>query len=171
MTRGRRRQALPRPNSYGMAPQFIHWLLATGQISPSAFVLWLTIRLFARDQERGKFSPLPVSLTNQQLASLMNLSEPQIKNLLAEIEKAHALLRRSIAGRRTLQLLEPENFAAVASQWIYRTTNCPPIDLPDKQLAGNWKEEEDISTDQKTLEAEKVKTEKPGTSKEDLPDY
>jgi len=90
-------------------------------------------------------------LTNQQLASLMNLSEPQIKNLLAEIEKAHALLRRSIAGRRTLQLLEPENFAAVASQWIYRLTNYPVIDLPDNQLAGNWEEEEDISIDPKTL--------------------
>ncbi len=152
MTRGRRRQTLPHPNPYGMAPQFMHWLLATGQINPSAFALWLTVRLFARDQERGKFSPLPVSLTNRQLASLMNLSEPQNKNLLTELKNAQALLRRSIAGRRTLQLLEPEGFAEVANQWIYRLTNYPVIDLPDNQLADNREEEEDISTDPKTLE-------------------
>lgn len=105
--RGRKPQPLPPINRYAMIPQFVYALLSDGVISPSAFTLWATIRLFARDQERNVFSPGPVELTTAQLAQSTGLSETQVKCWLRELENAGLLERYAGSNTRQLQLRAP----------------------------------------------------------------
>ncbi len=105
--RGRKPQPLPPINRYAMIPQFVYALLSDGVISPSAFTLWATIRLFARDQERNVFSPGPVELTTAQLAQSTGLSETQVKCWLRELENAGLLERYAGSNTRQLQLCAP----------------------------------------------------------------
>jgi len=88
-----------------MIPQFMYALLGNGSISPSAFALWATIRLFARDQVRSTFSPGPVALTTTQLAELTGLGETQVKYWLKELEIAEVLKRETSPGGNARQLL------------------------------------------------------------------
>jgi len=85
----------------------VYALLSDGVISPSAFTLWATIRLFARDQERNVFSPGPVELTTAQLAQSTGLSETQVKCWLRELENAGLLERYAGSNTRQLQLRAP----------------------------------------------------------------
>ncbi|OQA17085.1 MAG: chromosomal replication initiation protein [Chloroflexi bacterium ADurb.Bin360] len=105
--RGRKPQPLPPINRYAMIPQFVYALLSDGVISPSAFTLWATIRLFARDQERNVFSPGLVELTTAQLAQSTGLSETQVKRWLRELENAGLLERYAGSNTRQLQLRAP----------------------------------------------------------------
>lgn len=119
--RGRKPQSLPAPNAYAMIPQFMYALLGNGTISPSAFALWATIRLFARDQERKTFSPTPVALTTLQLAQFTGLCVAQVKNLLVELENAQVLERQTHGTIRKLQLRAP----VIMGQWISRLVDYP----------------------------------------------
>jgi len=137
--RGRRPQPLPPVNAYAMIPQFMYALLSNGSISPSAFALWATIRLFARDQVRNTFSPGPVALTTTQLAQLMGLSETHIKNLVGELESAGTLGRQLGGNSRQLQLCAPEG--------ITRHSIYPSLYLPVNA------QEEELIASENDLEA------------------
>ena len=120
--RGRKPQPAPPPNAYAMIPQFMYALLGAGSISASAFALWATIRLYARDQERHTFSPGPVALTTAQLAQMMNVSETYVKNLICELETSGLLERCAGVNSRQLQLRAP---AGITSHSIYRSLYLP----------------------------------------------
>jgi hypothetical protein len=122
-----------------MIPQFMYALLGNGSISPSAFALWATIRLFARDQVRSTFSPGPVALTTTQLAQLMGLSETHIKNLVGELESAGTLGRQLGGNSRQLQLCAPEG--------ITRHSIYPSLYLPVNA------QEEELIASENDLEA------------------
>jgi hypothetical protein len=113
---------MPVPAAYAMIPQFVYALLSDGVISPSAFALWAMIRLFARDQERNTFSPCSVALTTTQLAELFGSSETHIKNLIRELEAAHALERHTENSSRRLQLSAP---VGITGHSIYRLIYLP----------------------------------------------
>ena len=100
--RGRKPQPLPLAQAYAMIPQFMYALLSAGTITPAAFALWATIRLFARDQVRNTFSPGPVVLTTTQLAELTGLGETQVKYWLKELEVAEILKRETSGGNSRL---------------------------------------------------------------------
>lgn len=121
--RGRKPQPLPLAQAYAMIPQFMYALLSAGTITPAAFALWATIRLFARDQVRNTFSPGPVVLTTTQLAELTGLGETQVKYWLKELEVAEILKRETSGGNsRLLQLCAP---AGITGRITNRLVNQP----------------------------------------------
>jgi len=130
--RGRRPQPLPPANAYAMIPQFMYALLGNGSISPSAFALWATIRLFARDQVRNTFSPGPVALTTTQLAQLMGLSETHIKNLVSELESTGTLGRQLGGNSRQLLLCAPEG---ITRHSIYPSLYLPVTPQEEELIA------------------------------------
>ncbi len=129
--RGRKPQPLPPINQYAMIPQFVYALLSDGVITPAAFALWAMIRLFARDQKRNVFSPCSVALTTMQLAELFGSSETHIKNLIRELEAAHALERHTANNSRQLQLCAP---VGIRGHSIYRLIDLP-VTPQEEELA------------------------------------
>ena len=129
--RGRKPQPMPAPNAFAMIPQFMYVLLGDGAITPAAFALWAMIRLFARDQKRNVFSPYSVALTTMQLAELFGSSETHIKNLIRELEAAHALERHTANNSRQLQLCAP---VGIRGHSIYRLIDLP-VTPQEEELA------------------------------------
>ena len=129
--RGRKPQPMPAPNAFAMIPQFMYVLLGNGAITPAAFALWAMIRLFARDQKRNVFSPCSVALTTMQLAELFGSSETHIKNLIRELEAAHALERHTANNSRQLQLCAP---VGIRGHSIYRLIDLP-VTPQEEELA------------------------------------
>ncbi len=111
-----RRKKTHNPLAYALIPQFMYVALAQGQIDPTAFAVWATIRLYVRDEERGEFSPPPVDLTNREIAEAVGLTRRGVINILKRLEKggflhrltADELAERGLAGNRWLQLQRPQ---------------------------------------------------------------
>jgi hypothetical protein len=147
-----RRKKTHHPLAYALLPRFVYVALSQGQIDPTAFTVWATIRLYVRDEERGEFSPAPIDLTNREIAEATGLTIRQTVNVINDLEEVGLLHRltkeekaaENLSGSRWLQLHRPQTLQSISM----KSVSMKPISLkPEEEATPSSREVDKPSQD------------------------
>jgi hypothetical protein len=120
--------------AYAIVPDWIFQRLVDGIIDTQEAMIWMAIRRYVMDEEKNKFSPPPIDLTNREIAEIAQCTENWARQRIKAME-GKGLLRRisaqeakamGLPGHRHLQLLPPNS-------------SYPELELPLRE------EEEDLT--------------------------
>lgn len=116
-----RRKKQHQPLAYAMLPREAYEGLAQGLLGHAEFAVWATIRLYCRDEERGRFSPRPSDLTNREISRIVGLNSRSVTRVLNQLESKGWIVRLSdeetaalgLEGQRWIRLCFPEGVLRV----------------------------------------------------------